>query len=156
MLEALEVVVPDHPKARERNKFDAPVDVKEHDWVHTNVKFVGTPAQYGTVYTAFKGKTPFTDLGYKAQANCPTLTVSRWSVRECPVAKYDGDSLWVAFESRGGTPHEFLQYVADTQNVTVVGTHLPVYSIRWKQTIYSKGLPLLTGSYGRSDTSSAI
>jgi hypothetical protein len=156
MLEALEVVVPNHPKARERNRFDAPVDVKEHDWVHTNVKFVGTPAQYGTVYTAFKGKTPFTDLGYKAQANCPTLTISRWSVRECPVAKYDGDSLWVAFESRGGTPHEFLQYVADTQNLTVVGTHLPVYSIRWKQTIYSKGLPLLTGSYGRSDTSSAI
>jgi len=58
MLEALEVVVPNHPKARERNKFDAPVDVKEHDWVHTNVKFVGTPAQYGTVYTAFKGTTP--------------------------------------------------------------------------------------------------
>jgi hypothetical protein len=156
MLEALEVVVPNHPKARQRNKFDAPVDVKEHDWVHTNVKFVGTPAQYGTVYKAFKGTTPFTDLGYKAQANCPTHTISRWSVRECPVAKYDGDSLWLAFESKGGTPHQFLQHVADTQNVTVVGTHLPVYSIRWKQTIYSKGLPLLTGSYGRSDTSSAI
>ncbi len=113
MLEALEVVVPNHPKARERNKFDAPVDVKEHDWVHTNVKFVGTPVQYGTVYKAFKGTTPFTDLGYKAQADCPTHTISRWSVRECPVAKYDGDSLWLAFESRGGTPHQFLQYVAD-------------------------------------------
>ena len=156
MLEALEVVVPNHPKARERNRFDAPMDVKEHDWVHTNVKFVGTPVQYGTVHKAFKGATPFADLGYKAQADCPTHTISRWSVRECPVAKYEGDSLWVAFESRGGTPHTFLQYVADTQNVTVVGTHLPVYSIRWKQTIYSKGLPPLTSSYGRSDTSSAI
>jgi len=156
MDDALEVVVPNHPKARQRNKFDAPVDVKEHDWVHTNVKFVGTPVQYGTVYKAFKGTTPFTDLGYKAQADCPTHTISRWSVRECPVAKYDGDSLWLAFESRGGTPHQFLQYVADTQPVTVVGTHLPVYSIRWKQTIYSKGLPPLTSSYGRSDTSSAI
>jgi hypothetical protein len=156
MLEALEVIVPNHPKARERNRFDAPVDVKEHDWVHTNVKFVGTPAQYGTVYQAFKGTTPFTDLGYKAQANCPTLTISRWSVRECPVAKYDGDSLWVAFESRAGTPHEFLQYVSDTHDLKVVGTHLPVYSMRWKQTVYSKGLPPLTSSYGRSDTSSAI
>jgi hypothetical protein len=156
MLEALEVVVPNHPKARERNKFDAPVDVKEHDWVHTNVKFVGTPVQYAGIYSAFKCHIPFTLLGYKAQADCPTHTISRWSVRECPVAKYDGDSLWLAFESKGGTPHQFLQYVADTQNVTVVGTHLPVYSIRWKQTIYSKGLPLLTGTYGRSDTSSAI
>ena len=156
MLEALEVIVPNHPKARQRNKFDAPVDVKEHDWVHTNVKFVGTPAQYGTVYKAFKGATPFADLGYKAQGTCPTHTISRWSVRECPVAEYEGTSLWVAFESRVATPSEFLQYVADTQNVTVVGTHLPVYSIRWKQTTYSKGLPPLTSSYGRSDTSSAI
>lgn len=156
MLDALEVIVPNHPKARERNRFDAPVDVKEHDWVHTNVKFVGTPAQYAGIHSAFQCHIPFTLLGYKAQADCPTHTISRWSVRECPVAKHDGDSLWLAFESRGGTPHAFLQYIADTQPVTVVGTHLPVYSMKWKQTTYSKGLPPLTSSYGRSDTSSAI
>jgi hypothetical protein len=156
MLDAIEIVVPNHPKARERNKFDAPVDVKTHDWIHTNVKFVGTAEQYAGIYSAFKGTTPFTDLGYKAQADCPTHTISRWSVRECPVAKYDGDSLWVAFESRGSTPYTFLQHVADTHNVTVVGTHLPVYSMKWKQTTYSKGNPPLTSSYGRYDTSSAI
>lgn len=142
MLEALEVIVPNHPKARERNRFDAPVDVKEHDWVHTNVKFKGTPAWYGTVYEAFKGTTPFTDLGYKAKPDCPTHTISRWSVRECPVPEYEGTSLWVAFESRGATPSEFLQYVATTQGMNVVGTHCPVYSIKWVQTTYSKGKPL--------------
>jgi len=49
-----------------------------------------------------------------------------------------------------------LQHVADTQDVTVVGTHLPVYSMKWKQTIYTKGNPPLTSTYGRYDTSSAI
>lgn len=156
MDDALEVVIPNHPQARERNKFGAPVDIKTHDWVHTNIKFVGTAQEYANIYNAFKGTSPFTSLGYKAQADCPTNTISRWSVRQCPVAKYDGDSLWVALESRGSTPYVFLQHVADTQGITVVGTHLPVYSMKWKQTIYTKGNPPLTKQYGASDTSSAI
>lgn len=156
MIDALEVVIPNHPEARKRTQFDSPMDIKVHDWIHTNIKFVGTPKQYANIYAAFKSVTPFISLGYKAQPDCPTNTINRWSVRECPVAKYDGDSLWVALESKGNTPHTFLQHVADTQAVKVIGTHVLAYSIKWQQTVYTKGKPPLTNRYGRQDNGSPI
>jgi hypothetical protein len=137
----IDVVVPDHPQARLRNHYGAPVDIKTHNWVHSNVKFVGTPVQYQVIKDAFSTTNPWGKLGYKPiTVEDATLSISRWSYRDCPVAHRDGDSLWVAFESLHKPPTEFLQHVANTQPVTSVTlSYCPPYKIgKWYESKFTK------------------
>lgn len=140
--EPIDVVVPHHPHARLRNHYGAPVDIKTHDWVHSNVKFVGTPEQYKDIKYAFSTTDPWTALGYKpVTVEDATLTISRWTYRDCPVAHRDGPSLWLAFESLHKPPTEFLQYVANTQPVTSVTlSYCPPYKTgEWYKSKFTKG-----------------
>jgi hypothetical protein len=140
--EPVDVVVPDHPRARLRNHYGAPVDIKTHNWVHSNVKFVGTPEQYKDIKSAFSTTTsPWNALGYKpVTVDDATLTISRWTYRDCPVAHRDGHSLWVAFESLHNPPTLFLQHVANTQPVTSVTlSYCPPYKTgEWNKLKFTK------------------
>lgn len=136
--EPIDVVVPDHPYARVRNIYGAPVDIKTHDWGHSNVKFVGTPEQYKDIKVAFSTTAnPWKALGFEDDV---TRTISRWTYRDCPVAHRDGHSLWVSFESLHSPPTEFLQHVANTQPVTSVTlSHCPPYkSGKWNESKFTK------------------
>lgn len=138
--EPIDVVVPNHPHARVRNKYDAPVDIKTHNWVHSNIKFVGTPEQYSHIKAAFTGTNPWNALGYSPTVDDATLTISRWTYRDCPVAHRDGHSLWVALESLHKPPTEFLQHVVNTQPVTAVTlSYCPPYKTgKWHESKLTK------------------
>lgn len=131
MLDSTDVVVPNHPMARKYNHLGGAVDVKTHNWVHSNIKFRGEPQEYKPIKDAFTTLDPWHALGYVPDRDCPTLSVSRWSYRDSPVAKHDGSSLWVSMESLHQAPYKFVQHVANKYRITVDVSTCPTYSIRW-------------------------
>ena len=130
--------IPNHPQARERNEYGAPVDIKEHDWVISNIKFKGTIPQYQPVKEAFATLNPWANLGYVPTVEDPTLSISRWTYRDCPVVEYEGNSLWVSLESKYSPPFAFLQHIANTQDVKVSVNYCPPYKVEWTSKQFTK------------------
>lgn len=131
MLDSTDVVVLNHPMAREYNHLGGAVDIKTHNWVHSNIKFRADPEIYKPIKDAFMTHDPWGKLGYKAGRDCPTASISRWSYRDSPVPEHDGHSLWVALESLHEAPYKFVQHVANKYRITVDVSTCPTYSIRW-------------------------
>lgn len=136
MKKKITVVIEGHPFAREYNWLGGAVDIKQHDWVHVNVKFLGKPKDYEQILKAFSTQLAFEQLGWSGTDKCPTKTISRWTVRESPVAKEEGDSLWLAFECLGAIPEQFIQYLADKYRMRIRASYCPPYATKWVITMY--------------------
>lgn len=136
MQDSIDVVVADHPKARTYNHLGGAVDIKTHNWVHTNVKFKGEPSKYQPIKDAFSTTNPWKALAYVPDRDCPTLSISRWSYRDCPVPQHDGHSLWVSFESLHESPHKFFQHVVNKYSIKVEASICPTYAIKWVNKSY--------------------
>lgn len=135
---AKEVVVPNHPHAREYNKYGCPFDIKHHDWVTCNIKFHATPEVYAPIKQAFSTTNPWDALGYKPSVECSTVTISRWAYRDCPVPEHDGHSLWLHFESKAVPPEQFLQFVANKFDMKVSLNYCPPYQVKWVSKTFNK------------------
>jgi hypothetical protein len=125
--------IPAHPHARSYTVYGGAVDVKEHDWVHSNVVFKGVPDSYKPIKQAFATQNPFKALGWNPVIDCPTKTISRWSMQESPVAKYEGHELWVSFESLHSPPFDFLQHVCTKFRVVIEVRSIYPYQIQQKR-----------------------
>lgn len=137
MKKTITVAISNHPFSREYNIYGGAMDIKENSWVHINVKFLALPKQYQKLLEAFSATNPFECLGWIDVLNCPTKTISRWTVRESPVAKEEGDSLWLSFECLNQIPNEFFQYLADKFQIKVRISYCPPYRTgKWEQKIY--------------------
>jgi hypothetical protein len=137
MKKEITVVIKSHPHARQYNWLGGPMDIKNHEWVHVNVKFLAKPEQYEVLQKAFSTSTPFGDLDWLGCLTCPTQTISRWTVRESPVAKEEGDSLWLAFECLQTVPSEFLQYLANRFQIQIQASYCPPYATKWLVLLYA-------------------
>ena len=140
MKKEITVVIEGHPFARECNWLGGAIDIKSHEWIHINVKFLAKPEQYEPLLKAFSTKEPFKQLGWQKADKCPTKTVSRWTVRQSPVAREEGDSLWLAFECLGEIPEEFFQYIADKFQMRVRISYCPPHATRWPIKVYEPAL----------------
>lgn len=107
----------DNPKGRVLNKYKAPANPGDTSWVHHNLKFLGGCP---SIEQAFKGTTPFKDLGWDVKPGCPTETVYKWWYSTCPITDKD---LWVSFETQYEQPKEFLQYLSDKHDVVIIAKH---------------------------------
>ena len=136
MKNEITVVLKDHPFTRSYNKLGGAIDIKSHDWIHINVKFLAKPEQYEPLLKAFSTKEPFKQLGWQMADKCPTKTISRWTLRPSPVAREEGDSLWLAFECLGEIPAEFFQYIADMFQMRVRISCCAPYLRKWLIKVY--------------------
>lgn len=131
------VVIESHPYSRQYNRYGGAVDIKEHSWIHINVKFLASPSQYQKLFEAFSTTTPFEHLGWVDVEGCTTKTISRWTVRESPVAREEGDSLWLAFECLKEIPNEFFQYLSNKFQIKIRISYCPPYRTgKWAVAIY--------------------
>lgn len=110
----------DNPKGRLLNKYNAPAFPGDTTWLHNNLIFVGGCPP---VEQAFKGTTPFKDLGWTIKPGCPTETVSIWWYSTCPITDTD---LWVSMGTQHEQPKEFLQYLSDKHDVVIKAKHYGV------------------------------
>ena len=140
MKNEITVVLESHPFARSYNKLGGAIDIKSHEWIHINVKFLAKPKQYEPLLKAFSTKEPFKRLEWVGGQSCPTKTISRWTVRQSPVAREEGDSLWLAFECLGEIPGEFFQYMADKFQMRVRVSYCPPHATRWLIKVYEPAL----------------
>jgi hypothetical protein len=131
MKKEITVVLDNHPFAREYNWLGGAVDIKNHNWVHVNVKFLAKPEKYEELLIAFSTQTPFELLGWVGDSECPTKTISRWAIRESPVAKQEGDSLWLAFECLERIPEHFFQYLANQFQIHIRTSYCPPHARKW-------------------------
>lgn len=131
MKNAITVVLKNHPYARSYNHLGGANDIKTHHWLHINVKFISKPGQYEPILKAFSTLEPFAQLAWFPAQNCPTQTINQWTVRHSPVAREEGDSLWLAFECLNTIPKEFLQYIADKLQIRVRISYCPPYGVEW-------------------------
>jgi hypothetical protein len=138
MKNEITVVIPNHPFSREYNRLGGAVDIKAHNWTHINVKFLATPSEYAQLLNAFSTNAPFELLGWNGFDGCPTKTISRWTVRESPVAKKEGDSLWLSFECLHDIPNDFFQYLANKFQIKIRVSYCPPYKTgKWLCTLYN-------------------
>jgi hypothetical protein len=137
MKKEITVVIPNHPFSREYNQLGGAVDIKTHSWTHINVKFLATPVEYSQLLKAFSTATPFELLGWDSPDDCTTKTISRWTVRESPVAKQEGDSLWLSFECLNQIPDKFFQYLSNKFQIKIRISYCPPYrSGKWEIAMY--------------------
>lgn len=140
MKNEITVVLESHQFTRSYNKQGGAIDIKSHEWIHINVKFLAKPKQYEPLLKAFSTKEPFKQLGWQMADKCPTKTISRWTVRPSPVAREEGDSLWLAFECLGQIPEEFFQYIADKFQIRVRISYCLPYARNWQIRLYKPAL----------------
>ena len=140
MKKEINVVLDNHPYAREYNWLGGAVDIKNHNWMHINVKFLAKPQKYEPLLKAFSTNEPFKQLSWKGNQNCPTKSICSWTVRQSPVAKEEGDSLWLAFECLGGVPEEFFQYMSDEFLMRVRISYCPPYARKWLIKIFEPAI----------------
>ena len=140
MKNEINVVLKDHPFTRSYNTLGGAIDIKSHDWIHINVKFLAKPEQYEPLLKAFSSQEPFVQLGWQGSDRCPTKTIGRWTVRCSPVAREEGDSLWLAFECLGQIPEEFFQYLASRLQIRVRISYCPPYARKWLIKLYEPAL----------------
>ena len=131
MQNEITVVVKDHPFTRSYNQLGGVIDIKSHEWIHINVKLIANPENYEPLLRAFSTKEPFKQLGWMGGHSCPTRTISRWTVRPSPVAREEGNSLWLAFECLGKIPEEFFQCIADRFQIRIKISYCPPYARKW-------------------------
>ena len=137
MKKEITVVIDNHPFSRDYNTYGGATDIKSHEWIHINVKFLASPNQYQKLLEAFSTSTPFECLGWIAVDDCSTKTISRWTVRESPVAKQEGDSLWLSFECLKKTPSQFFQYLSDKFEMKIRISYCPPYKTgKWITEIF--------------------
>jgi hypothetical protein len=131
-LKELNLIIPNHPHSRKYNSLGGCEDIKTHRWIHCNVKFIAKPVDYDPIKKAFSTLNPFTILGWRIDDD-PTITISRWTVRDSPVADQEGDSLWLSFEVQEKTPDSFLNFLSNKFNMKIRLTYYQPYMIRFKQ-----------------------
>lgn len=127
MKKEITVVIDNHPYSRQYNVYGGAMDIKTHDWIHINVKFLASPSEYQKILEAFSTSKPFDILGWVGVTACPTNTISRWTVRESPVAKQEGDSLWLSFECLKKTPNQFFQHLSNKFQLKIRISYCPPY-----------------------------
>jgi hypothetical protein len=133
----LTVVIANHPFSRTYNLLGGATDIKEHNWIHINVKFMGSPVEYSELLKAFSTDKPFELLGWNFSHHCSTKTISRWTLRESPVAKQEGDSLWLSFECLDQIPNGFFQYLSNKFQIKIRISYCPPYRTGvWEVAIY--------------------
>jgi hypothetical protein len=137
MKKEITVVIPNHPFSREYNQLGGAIDIKTHNWTHVNVKFLATSVEYSQLLSAFSTSAPFELLGWDGSDDCTTKTISRWTVRESPVAKQEGDSLWLSFECLNQIPDNFFQYLSNKFQMKIQVSYCPPYMTgKWLRGLY--------------------
>ena len=136
MNEELNVVIKNHPNTRAYNWLGGCEDVKNHNWIHCNVKFLASPENYAPIKDAFGRAEAFQILGWNENDEV-TSSISRWTLRDSPVSKQEGSSLWLSFESLGATPDDFLAYIAKKFVIKIRLTYYLPSSSQSKYKFYS-------------------
>ncbi len=136
MKKEITVVIDNHPFSREYNMYGGAIDIKRHKWIHVNAKFISSPKKYGKLLEVFSKSNPFELLDWDFRDDCPTRTISRWTIRESPVASQEGDSLWLSFECLDVIPDNFFVYIAKKFNLKIYISYCEPYQIIWKSKKY--------------------
>lgn len=137
MKSEINIVIADHSYSRVYNSLGGAIDIKAHNWIHINVKFMGSPDEYRMLLKAFSTDKPFELLGWSLSDHCSTKTISRWTVRESPVAKQEGDSLWLSFECLDEIPQKFFQYLSNEFQIKILISYCPPYRTgRWDMAMF--------------------
>lgn len=134
-MKEINLIIPDHPHSRKYNSLGGCEDIKSHQWIHCNVKIIAKPVVYDPIKKAFCTLSPFTKLGWR-MLNCPTETISRWTIKDSPVAAQEGDSLWLSFEILEKTPDAFLEFLSKKFEIKIKLTYYPPYVIQSKEKIF--------------------
>lgn len=135
MINEITLVIPNHPFSRKYNLLGGCEDIKNHRWIHCNVKFIHNPVVYEPIKRAFSTVSPFTNLGWYTD-DCPTKTISRWTIKDSPVSSQEGDSLWLSFEVLEKTPDSFLNFLSNKFDLKIRLTYYQPYMIRFKQKFF--------------------
>lgn len=135
MLKETNLVIPNHPYSRKYNSLGGCEDIKNHSWTHCNVKFIESPAVYDPIKKAFHTFSPFKNLGWCLD-DCPTRTISRWTIKDSPVALQEGGSLWLSFEILDKTPDNFLEFLSTKFNMKIRLTYYQPYMTKAKQRLF--------------------
>jgi hypothetical protein len=128
-----EIVIDNHPHARSYTRYGGACDIKEHDWVHSNVVFQASPITYQPIMEAFRTSEPFKLLAWNPVIDCPTKTITRWYMQESPVPLHEGEALWLSFESINKPPFSFLQYLCDKYHIPIEVNSIYPYQIYQKR-----------------------
>jgi hypothetical protein len=139
MNKELNVVIENHPYSRSYNWLGGCEDIKSHNWVHCNIKFITSPECYAPIKDAFSSPEAFKILCWDANDKV-TASISRWTLRDSPVASQEGHSLWLSFESLGLTPDNFLTFIADKFDIKIRLTYYLPYSSQPKQKFFVPNL----------------
>ena len=135
----LNVVIENHPNSRAYNWLGGCEDIKSHNWIHCNIKFLASPGLYAPIKDAFKKAEVFETLGWDKNDQA-TASISRWTLRDSPVSEQEGHSLWVSFETLSVTPDDFLSFIADKFDIKIRLTYYLPYSSQPKQKFFIPSL----------------
>ena len=94
---------------RERNWLGGPVDIKNPNWAHQNLRIYGDAIS--KVASAFATDDPFTALGYAEDQF--TRSIEKWFARPCQV-----DNSYLILRDVHGAGHSFLRLLGKGTRIT--------------------------------------
>ena len=138
MKKEITVVLANHPFSRQYNIYGGAIDIKRHSWIHVNAKLISTPKKYSKLLEAFSKPNPFELLEWDFRNDCSSKTISRWTIRESPVASQEGDGLWLSFECLDVIPENFFVYIVKKFDIKINVSYCEPYQVKWKLRIYEQ------------------
>lgn len=119
---------------RERNWLGGPVDIKNPNWAHQNLRIYGDAIS--KVASAFATDDPFTALGYAEDQF--TRSIERWSARPCQV----DHSYLISYETFIEPAKAFCDFLASVYELQVRCEYILPFKIRpryhyvnWKKVV---------------------